>query len=358
MRFLLAGGGTAGHVNPLLALAEALRLAGHEAIALGTKEGLEQRLVPQRNFELLTVARLPLPRKLSLSLPLFPFRLLAAAWRVRGIIKQRGIDAVVGFGGYASAPAYLGARLASVPIVVHEANAKSGFANRLGAKLGAKVGVAFANSDLAAATLVGMPLRSEIVASAVLYDRQQARVELGLDPMLPTLLVTGGSLGARSINSAVLAALGDLLRAGIQVLHIVGQKAELEPIDEPGYLRLAYCDRMDAAIAASDFAISRSGASTVSEFTACGLPAAYIPYPVGNGEQRFNALSAVEAGAAILCSDSDFNADFIRSRVIPLVSHQNSLNKMSAAALSIAIPDGTERLKQMVLTAVDTSSRD
>lgn len=358
MRFLLAGGGTAGHVNPLLALAEALRADGHEAFALGTKEGLEQRLVPQRGFELLTVPRLPLPRRLSFTLPLFPFRLLAASWGVRRVIKQRKVDAVVGFGGYASAPAYLGAKLAGVPIVVHEANAKSGFANRLGAKLGAGVGVAFANSDISPATLVGMPLRSEIVASVALYDRQQARVELGLDPMLPTLLVTGGSLGARSINLAVVAALGDLLRAGIQVLHIVGEKAELEPRDEPGYLRLTYCDRMDAAIAASDFAISRAGASTVSEFTACGLPAAYVPYPVGNGEQRFNAMSSVEAGAAILCADADFDADFIRSRVIPLVSHQKTLNQMAAAALSIAIADGTERLKQMVLAAVDTSSRD
>lgn len=358
MRFLLAGGGTAGHVNPLLALAEALRADGHEAVALGTAEGLEQRLVPQRNFELLTVPRLPLPRKLSFSLPLFPFRLWAAAWKVRGIIKQRKFDAVVGFGGYASAPAYLGAKLAGVPIVVHEANAKSGFANRLGARLGAQVGVAFGYSDITGAALVGMPLRSEILASVAGYDRQQARVELGLDPMLPTLLVTGGSLGARRLNLAVIAALGDLLRAGIQVLHIVGENADLEPLVEPGYLRLSYCDRMDAAIAASDFAISRAGASTVSEFTACGLPAAYVPYPVGNGEQRFNALGAVEAGAAIMCPDQEFDADFIRSRVIPLVSHQKSLNQMSVAAMSIAIPDGTERLKQFVLAAVDTSSRD
>jgi len=358
VRFLLAGGGTAGHVNPLLALAQSLQQSGHEAIALGTREGLEARLVPERDVELITVPKLPLPRKLTLAALTFPFRLISAALRVRAVIKRREISAVVGFGGYASAPAYLAAKLAGVPMVVHEANAKSGFANRLGVKLGAKAAVAFANSDIGPAELVGMPLRAEILSSAAQYDKQQARVELGLDPMLPTLLVTGGSLGARSINIAVLEALESLLRAGIQVLHIVGDKAELPQREEQGYMRMAYCKRMDAAIAASDLAISRAGASTVSEFSACGLPAIYVPYPVGNGEQRYNAEGPVGAGAALLVDDRDFNAEYIRSKVIPTMSHQKTLNRMAASALEVGISDGTERLKQLVLASVDTSSRD
>ena len=358
MKFLLAGGGTAGHVNPLLALAESLRADGHDVLALGTKEGLEQRLVPERGFELAYVPRLPMPRKLSAGVISWPFRLLAAAFKVRKLIRQNSISAVVGFGGYAAAPAYLGAKLARIPIVVHEANAKAGFANKLGLRLGARAGVAFTNSDLQPASLVGMPLRSEILASANSYDPQQARVELGLDPMLPTLLVTGGSLGARSINFAVLDALEDLLRAGVQVLHIVGDKAELPERNDAGYLRMAYCNRMDAAIAASDLAISRAGASTVSEFSACGLPAVYVPYPVGNGEQRFNAQGALDAGAALVVSDAEFDAHFITSKVIPIISHRKTLNQMTAAALEIGISDGTERLKQMLLAAVDTDSRD
>ena len=358
MNFLLAGGGTGGHVNPLLALGESLRADRHQVIALGTKEGLEQRLVPERGFELQTVPKLPLPRKLSLAMFSFPFRLMAAALQVRTLIRSRSIDAVVGFGGYASAPAYLGAKLAGVPIVVHEANAKAGFANKLGVKLGGTVGVAFSNSDLDRAELVGMPLRSEIVASVGGYDQMQARVELGLDPALPTLLVTGGSLGARSINLAVLDALDALSRAGIQVLHIVGDAADLPPSQAPGYLRMAYCNRMDAAIAASDLAISRAGASTVSDFSACGLPAVYVPYPVGNGEQKFNAASVVEAGGGILVDDRDFTAEFITSRVIPILSHRKTLNAMAAAATKVGISDGTERLKRMLLAKVDTSSRD
>ena len=324
MRFLLAGGGTGGHVNPLLALAELLRSEGHEVIALGTKEGLEQRLVPERGFELATVSRLPLPRKLSIGALSFPFKLLGASLQVRKMIRERQIDGVVGFGGYASAPAYIGAWLTKKPLVIHEANALAGFANRLGARFTRHRAVAFSNSNLTGATLVGMPIRKELVEGTNI-DKDQARVELGLDPVLPTILVTGGSQGARSINNAVIDSLPELSNAGIQVLHIVGEKASLEEANQPGYLRLAYCDRMDAAIAASDLAISRSGASTVSEFSAAGLPAVFVPYPVGNGEQRHNAKSVVEAGGAELCDDKDFTPEFIAERVIPTLSHKATL---------------------------------
>jgi len=265
---------------------------------------------------------------------------------------------VVGFGGYASAPAYLGAWFAKVPLVIHEANAIAGFANRLGARFTKHRAIAFPNSNLAGGTLTGMPIRKELVEGALSYDSGQARVELGLDPLLPTLLVTGGSQGARSINQAVIAALPDFNNAGIQVLHIVGEKAGLEELNTSGYLRLAYCDRMDAAIAASDLAISRAGASTVSEFAAAGLPAVFVPYPVGNGEQRHNATSVIDAGGAELCEDSAFNAEYIAERVIPILSHKATLKKMSDAARSTGIQDAAERLRDMLYSAVDTGSHD
>lgn len=353
MKFLLAGGGTGGHVNPLLALAESLRNVGHEAIALGTKEGLEARLVPQRGFELLTIARLPLPRKISLVALAFPFRLLAASIQVFRIIKSREIKAVMGFGGYASAPAYLGAWLARVPIVVHEANARSGFANKLGSKLTKYVAICFPNTDLSPAKLVGMPLRQEFQSNHRI-DKQQARVELGLDPSLPTLLVTGGSQGARSINQAVEEARTDLRAAGIQVLHIVGPVSGLGELSEPGYKRIIYCDAMSAAIAASDFAISRAGAATVSEFTACSLPALYVPYPVGNGEQRFNVEQVVSAGGGMVVEDSQLSARLISERLIPIMSHRATLEQMSRAAGSVAILDATAQLQAMLLNAVNT----
>jgi UDP-N-acetylglucosamine--N-acetylmuramyl-(pentapeptide) pyrophosphoryl-undecaprenol N-acetylglucosamine transferase len=356
--FLLAGGGTGGHVNPLLALAELLRNEGHEVIALGTKEGLETRLVPERGFELQTVARLPFPRKPSLSALKFPFRFLGAVSRVRKLIRKRSIAGVVGFGGYASAPAYVAAWLEKTPLVIHEANALAGFANRLGAKFTKYRAVAFKNSDLKDSTLTGMPIRAEIVAAIGKYDQQQARVELGLDPQSPTLLVTGGSLGAASINRAVIEAKDVLLAAGIQILHIVGDRSEFGEADEPGYKRIAYCNSMDAAISAASFAISRAGASTVSEFAAFGLPALYIPYPVGNGEQRLNAKTVVDAGGGILLEDKDFNSGYITQKLIPVISRASKLAQMAAAAKSTGITDATERLRDLLALAVDTVTRD
>lgn len=356
MKFLLAGGGTGGHVNPLLSLAEQLRAEGHEVFALGTKEGLEQRLVPERGFELKTVKKLPFPRRLSIAALGFPFRLIAESFKVLRLIEKLKIDAVVGFGGYASPPAYIAAWLKRKPFVVHEANAIAGYANRLGAKLGGRVAIAFPNSNLSG-DLTGMPIRSEILDSLADYDKGQARVELGLDPMLPTLLVTGGSLGAKSINETIIQSLDTLKAAGIQVLHIVGDRAGLAEVAEPGYRRMSYCLRMDAAIAASNLAVSRAGASTVSEFAAAGLPAIYIPYPVGNGEQRLNALTVVEAGGGLLVDDSDFDADYVANRVIPILSHSSTLKKMSQAAKSVAIPDATARLRDLLFSSVNTGAR-
>ena len=357
MRFLLAGGGTGGHVNPLLALAQQLRAEGHEVFALGTKEGLEQRLVPERGFELFTVRKLPLPRKFSLRAIGFPFLLLAESLRTFRLIRRLKIDGVVGFGGYASPPAYLAARLARLPMVIHEANAIAGFANRLGARLGGKVAIAFPNANLKG-VLTGMPIRNEIIESLVDYDKGQARIELGLDPVLPTLLVTGGSLGAKSINETIIESLEELKAAGIQVLHIVGDRAGLTEVSEPGYRRMAYCLRMDAAIAASNLAVSRAGSSTVSEFSVAGLPAIYIPYPVGNGEQRLNALTVVEAGGGELVLDKDFNNEYVSKKVIPILSHATTLKKMSLAAKSVGIQDATARLRDLVIGSVNTRADD
>lgn len=356
--FLLAGGGTGGHVNPLLALAEELRNQKHDVIALGTKEGLESRLVPNRGFELVTIAKLPLPRKLSPKMFAYPFRLAVASFEVARLIRSRKIECVVGFGGYASAPAYLAAWVTRTPLVVHEANALAGFANKLGARLTKFVAVTFPNSNLRNGVLTGMPIRKEIVTSAESYDKQQARVEMGLDPMLPTLLVTGGSLGAKTINDTILASLDHLIAAGVQVLHIVGEAAGLDDYSKPGYVRMGYCNAMDVAIAASDFAVSRAGSSTVSEFAACGLPALYVPYPVGNGEQRLNATSLVQSGGGLIVDNASFTPAFILQTLIPVLSKKSDLAKMSKAAKEISIANATERLGNLVSKAMNTSTRD
>ena len=348
--YLLAGGGTGGHVNPLLALAEHIRTNEPKSRvwALGTAEGLETRLVPARGFELLTIARLPFPRKPSLYALKFPLAFAKAVKQIQDKIRELDIDVVVGFGGYASAPAYVAARRMRIPYVIHEANALPGMANKLGAKNASAVGVAFEGTSLAGAQVVGMPLRSEIESALTQSDVEAARNYFGLDPKLPTLLVTGGSLGAKHINEQVVSAYSALDAAGVQVLHIVGGNSDLDEQKSPLLTRIKYCDRMDLAISAANLGIARSGSSTVCEFGAFGLPTVFVPYPVGNGEQRFNAAHLVAAGAAILIEDAKFDAAFVRDQVIPLISNTKKLKSMSTAAKAASIADGTDRLYRMV----------
>lgn len=348
--YLLAGGGTAGHVNPLLALADEISSREPDAkiLVLGTQEGLEARLVPDRGYKLATIERLPFPRRINLEAARFPLRFAAAVREVRRIISENKIDVVVGFGGYVSAPAYVAANRERVPLVIHEANALPGIANRRAAKYAKAVGVAFKSTSLPNATHVGMPLRIEIESIKTNRDQETARLHFGLDPSTPTLLVTGGSLGAKKINDAIEGSRRALSAAGIQVIHIVGERSDLAPVSTADYVRMHYCDRMDLAIAASNLAVSRAGASTVSEFAALGLPAIYVPYPVGNGEQKLNVADIVSAGGARMVLDQDFTADYVMREVIPLASSTRLLKEMSQAAQDNSISDGANRLYRLV----------
>ncbi|TQJ32366.1 glycosyltransferase [Microbacterium sp. SLBN-146] len=353
--YLLAGGGTAGHVNPLLAVADALRSRDPDAVilVLGTREGLEARLVPQRGYELLFVEKVPFPRRANADAARFPARFRRAVADVRAMLHDRSVDVVVGFGGYASAPAYLAARRERVPFVVHEANAKPGLANILGARSAAAVGVAFEGTPLRNAQLVGMPLRREIVDLDRAATRAEAADHFGLDAERPTLLVFGGSLGAQRLNEALAGAWQDVLDAGWQLLHVTGERSDLPDPEVPGYALRRYVDRMDLAFALSDLVVARSGAATVSEISALGIPAVYVPYAVGNGEQALNAASAVAAGAALLIPDADFTADRVRSEVIPLLRDGRARATMTDAATRTGTREGAEN----VLALIDSVER-
>lgn len=353
--YLLAGGGTAGHVNPLLAIADALRAREPDAdvLVLGTKEGLEARLVPARGYELLIVDKVPFPRRPDMAAARFPKRFARAVRQVRRHLRERGVDVVAGFGGYASAPAYVAARRSGVPFVVHEANARPGLANILGARAAAGVGVAFEGTPLRRSTVVGMPLRREIVSLDRAALRAEGAAHFGLDPAKPTLLVFGGSLGARRLNEAFGGAWRDVLEAGWQLLHVTGEKSVLPDPGVAGCAVRRYVDRMDLAFAAADFIVSRSGAATVSEISALGIPAVYVPYAVGNGEQALNAASAVHAGAAILIPDAEFTADRVRSEILPLLEDEGRRARMRTAAAHAGIRTGTENVVALIDRALE-----
>jgi len=351
---LLAGGGTAGHVNPLLALADRWRVVDSDVVVLvlGTAEGLEARLVPERGYELLTIPRVPFPRRIGRAAWSFPRRFRDAVRRTRAIIRERGVEVVVGFGGYASAPAYLAARLERVPIVAHEANARPGIANKLAAWLGGRIGVTFGGTPMRGGVVVGMPLRAEIVD----LDRDAARPEAlrrwDLDPARPVLLVTGGSTGARRLNDAMTASARSVVAAGWQVLHITGSGRGGDDPGVAGYRVLEYCDRMDLAFAAADLVLCRSGAATVSELAALGLPSVLVPYAVGNGEQRLNARELVEAGGARIVDDATVSPEWVTVELIPLLGDRDEIDRMATRAASVGRRGGADALLTLVHDAL------
>jgi UDP-N-acetylglucosamine--N-acetylmuramyl-(pentapeptide) pyrophosphoryl-undecaprenol N-acetylglucosamine transferase len=361
---VLAGGGTGGHIEPMLALADALSRrtvngAAPRITCLGTARGLETRLVPARGYDLRLIPPVPLPRKPTLDLLRVPGRVRRAVADTRALLTELGADVVVGFGGYVALPAYLAARRAGpgragIPIVVHEGNPLPGLANRVGARLAARVAVTTPGTPLTGAEHVGMPLRTSISRLDRAAHRAEARSAFGLDADRPTLLVFGGSQGAASLNRAAVGAADALTAAGVQVLHARGPKntdvaVPARPAGAAPYVVVDYLERMDLAYAAADLALCRSGAGTVAELSAVGLPAAFVPLPIGNGEQRLNALPVVEAGGGLLVDDAELSPSWIEARLLPLLADPAALSSLAAKAAAAGTTDADEKLADMVL---------
>jgi UDP-N-acetylglucosamine--N-acetylmuramyl-(pentapeptide) pyrophosphoryl-undecaprenol N-acetylglucosamine transferase len=352
---LIATGGTAGHIEPALAVADALGQLRRDVrvTVMGTTRGLETTLVPERGYDLVTVPAIPLPRKPSLDLVRLPGRAVGAVRAARAVLREERIDVVAGFGGYAALPAYLAARH-RVPVVVHEANARAGLANKVGARYAVAVAAAGPSSGLAGAAVTGNPVRRSISRLDRAGCRDEAREFFGLDADAPTVLVTGGSQGARRINTAVRECADDFARAGIGVLHHHGRRNVLAPVtQQPPYVATAYIDRMDLAYAAADLLVARSGAMTVAEAAAVGLPAVYVPLPHGNGEQRLNAAAEVARGAAVVIEDVAFTPDAVRRDVIGLVGDADRFDAMCRAAGGDADARADIAVADMVLAAAD-----
>ncbi len=355
MHVVLAGGGTAGHIEPALAVADALRARDPDVgiTALGTERGLETSLVPARGYELALIAPVPVPRRPSLDLLRVPGRLRGAVHEVGEVLRRTEADVLVGFGGYVAAPAYLAARRLKIPFVVHEANASAGWANRLGARLTPWVAEAVPGA-LSHARYVGIPLRPAVAHLDRDARRAEARERFGLDLDRPTLLVSGGSQGSRRLNEAAEGASSALGEAGIQVLHASGPTHVVRVergADEPPYVVVPYLDRMDLAYAAADVMLCRAGAITCAEVAAVGLPAFYVPLPIGNGEQRLNARPVVEAGGGVMVDDAACTPGFVADEVAALVLDAGRRTAMGAAASAFGRRDADERLVDLVLEA-------
>ena len=358
MRVVLAGGGTAGHIEPALALADALRQADRDVqvTCLGTERGLETRLVPMRGYELALIPAVPLPRSVTPQLLAVPGRLAGAVHSVGTILDRVRADVLVGFGGYVATPAYLGAKRHKVPIVVHEANPSPGIANRLGAMLTTHVYTGHPDAKLRNARYLGLPIRRQIAELDRFALGDKARAHFGLRPDLPVLLVFGGSQGAKSLNRALAGAIGAIRGAGVQVLHVTGPRNTAETQAPSGgkvpYVPVPYVDRMDLAYAAADFALCRAGAMTCAELTAVGLPAVYVPLPIGNGEQRLNAQPIVQRGGGLLVEDAELSPEWIRTSLLPVLTNIDKVAAMSEAAASLGRKDADRWLAKAVIDIV------
>jgi UDP-N-acetylglucosamine--N-acetylmuramyl-(pentapeptide) pyrophosphoryl-undecaprenol N-acetylglucosamine transferase len=359
---VLAGGGTGGHIYPLLAFADAVRRHYPEVriTTLGSEQGMEKDIIPQAGYELRMIPAFQLPRALTMNLLRTPDRMYRSAHAAGKVIDEVQADVVVGFGGYVSVPAYLAAWKRDLPIVVHEVNVPPGVANRMGMKFTKNVAVGFPHQpaqaeSLREARVVGVPLRTALTQLDRPAMHPQALQRFGLRPDLPVLFVSGGSSGARTINLAVAASAKRITHAGIQVLHVQGGRND--PFEVPGdlpapYVVLPYLSEMQWGYAAADLMLCRGGAITVAETTALGVPAVYVPYPFSNQEQKRNAQPVVEAGGGILVDNEELTPEWIEQHIVPLCRDRQRLHAMGAAAAQYGRRDGDEALLEFMLEAV------
>ncbi len=361
---VLAGGGTAGHTSPLIATAHEIERLAPDAVvtAVGTARGLETSVVPAAGLTLELIPPVPMPRRPGRDLVRVPARLRRAVVEAGRLLDRVGADVVLGFGGYVSTPVYLAARRRRVPIVIHEQNALPGLANRLAARFSDHVFTSFPDTPLPGATCIGLPLRGAITGLDRVGGRASARASFGLPADGQALLVSGGSQGAASLNRAVLGARATLLAAGVSVLHAVGPKNltdDVVPVtdEETGaaYRPLAYIEAMDLAYAATDLMLGRCGASTVLETAAIGLPAVFVPYPHGNGEQARNAAAVVSAGGGVLLADADCTPEWVAAEV-PTLIRPDVLRGMAAALSGVAHPDAASVLARETLRVAGWSA--
>ncbi len=347
---VIAGGGTAGHVSPGIAIARALVSRGHASDSIhyvGSTRGIEREMVPAAGLGLTLLPGRGIARKLSLANVGAVAGIVAAVWQAIGLLRRLQPHVVVAVGGYASVPCAVAAWALRIPVVVAEQNAVPGLANRLVSRWARACAVSFPETALPRATLTGNPVRDEIRDLDRERDRGGARARLGLGAGLDLVTVYGGSLGARRINQAVAHAAPELTATGDVVLrHIVGSRdwdTEARPIASDVYVPVRYETDMATVLLASDVVVCRAGASTVAELAVAATPSILVPLPGAPGDhQTANARAMVTAGGAVLVPDSELSADRLVAEVTGVLSNAERLATMSAGAATLARRDAAD----------------
>ncbi|MCI8468689.1 MAG: undecaprenyldiphospho-muramoylpentapeptide beta-N-acetylglucosaminyltransferase [Eggerthellaceae bacterium] len=362
MRVILTGGGTAGHINPALALADELAERGCEVRYAGTPQGVEARLVPQAGLEFKAFEAAGFDRSHPASIVRGVAKIARSTGQAKRWFAEARPDVVVGFGGYVSIPVARAAESLGIPVVVHEQNSVMGMANRYLAKRAAAVCLTYAQSapegvEASRVTVTGNPVRRSVIAS----DRAAGRAMLGVPDDALMLLVFGGSLGARHINEGIVAMRDELLaRDDVRVVHITGPKEldavrealALTPEQEERWTVMGYQDRMGDTLAAADAIVSRAGATSLAEISALGVPALLVPFPHATEDhQTTNARAWVDAGCALMMPDAEVGTEAFRDQVRRLLDEPELRASMRAAAQAQETADAAAKLADVVMGA-------
>lgn len=354
-KFIISGGGTGGHIYPAIAIANEIKrqIPDAEILFVGAKNRMEMQKVPQAGFPIEGLNISGIQRKLSLENLKFPLKLIGSLWKARQIIKNFRPDVVIGTGGYASAPTLKMAQWLGVPTVIQEQNSLAGITNKWISKKAKKICVAYENMDKffpkEAIILTGNPVRADLLQ---ISDKKDGIYSFfGLNPKKKTLLVLGGSLGARKINQLIKKNLPFFEKIGVQVLWQCGKfyLEEYKKFENQNVKVLAFIDRMDLAYAVSDVIISRAGASSVSELCVVGKPVIFIPSPnVAEDHQTKNAQAIANKNSAILLKENDLDTNFEKV-FSDLIQNENQQKSLSENIKKLAKPNATKEIIEVIL---------
>jgi UDP-N-acetylglucosamine--N-acetylmuramyl-(pentapeptide) pyrophosphoryl-undecaprenol N-acetylglucosamine transferase len=358
LKFILSGGGTGGHIYPAVAIANELksRFPDAEFLFVGAKDKMEMQKVPQSGYKIEGLWIAGLQRKLTLQNAMFPFKLIDSLWKSRKIIKQFKPDVVIGTGGFASGPLLQMANMLTIPTVIQEQNSYPGITNKILSKKANKICVAYENLDRffpkEKMILTGNPVRQDLID--IESKKEEAVQYFNLDANKKTLLVLGGSLGARRVNQLIEKELKNISSLNVQIIWQCGKLyfEDYKKYNSENVQVLAFIDRMDLVYAAADIVISRAGASSVSELCIVGKPVIFIPSPnVAEDHQTKNAKSIVDKKGALMLKESELDSQFslVFEALLKDIGKQEQLSKNIK---QLALPSATKQIVDEIVNLI------
>ncbi len=373
MRIIVSGGGTGGHIYPAITIIKAIKnmVDSCEVLYVGTQYGLEADIIPKEGLVFATIEVHGFERRLSWGNVANVFKAMNSVWHSKKIIKNFKPDIVIGTGGYVCGPILLAASLTGIPTLVQEQNVIPGVTNKILARFVKKIAVGYEEAakyfyDPAKIVFTGNPIREDVISAT----REAGIAELGLDPKKRTVLISGGSRGARSINQAMLKVHQHFSgRKDIQLLHVTGQSEYNGIVRSVGNFKQCgiddacggniiikpYLYNMPQALAAADLAIFRAGAIGLAELTARGIPAILVPYPyAAENHQEFNASVMARQGAAVVISDAQLDGYKLVETIEELVGNPDKLNNMASASKGLGRPTAANDIARIALSLINS----